>query len=319
MGDRRSARCSCSRARSRRSARWPIPTPRLTIWDNSNIVESYSGVTTPLTFSFAREIYQHVYRQFCRMMGVPERVIAGARRRRSGTCSGWSAAASIYNLLNWYRVLALLPGYREPAVHGADDGREGAAARRAGRRDRAASAARARSLDALYARAHGRRPRRESPDDRPRRSTRSTSGSNDALAPPAPPLEDRRPDELVAHYRDLRRRLLLSWDAPLVNDFFAMIFYGLLRSLVDRAGAAMPRHAAERSDRRRRRHGQRRAGGADAAAGARSPPRTLRCWILRLTSGTLDEILAALDGHARLRRRSTEATSRSSAIARSTS
>ena len=70
------------------------PDARLTIWDNSNIVESYSGVTTPLTFSFAREIYEDVYRQFCRMMGVPERVIAGARGDLSATCSGWSAAAS---------------------------------------------------------------------------------------------------------------------------------------------------------------------------------------------------------------------------------
>ena len=38
----------------------------------------------------------------------------------------------------------------------------------------------------------------------------STSRLDDALAPPAPPLADRRPDELVAHYRDLRRRLLLT-------------------------------------------------------------------------------------------------------------
>ena len=28
-----------------------------TLWDNSNIVESYSGVTTPLTFSFASYVY----------------------------------------------------------------------------------------------------------------------------------------------------------------------------------------------------------------------------------------------------------------------
>ena len=65
-------------------------------------------------------------------------------------------------------------------------------------------------------------------------SRRSTGGSTSALAPPAPPLEDRRPDELAAHYRDLRSRLLLDWDAPLVNDFFAMVFYGLLRQLVTR-------------------------------------------------------------------------------------
>src|SRR2546423_1081957 len=54
----------------------PDPDGRLAIWDNSNIVESYSGVTTPLTFSFAQEIYEYVYQQFCRMMGVPERTIA---------------------------------------------------------------------------------------------------------------------------------------------------------------------------------------------------------------------------------------------------
>jgi pyruvate,water dikinase len=54
---------------------------------------------------------------------------------------------------------------------------------------------------------------------------------DDALAPPVPPLSDRRLDELAAHYRDLSDRLLLHWDAPLVNDFFAMIFYGVLRKL----------------------------------------------------------------------------------------
>jgi pyruvate,water dikinase len=47
------------------------PDGDLTLWDNANIAESYSGVTTPLTFSFARGIYEAVYREFARMMGVP--------------------------------------------------------------------------------------------------------------------------------------------------------------------------------------------------------------------------------------------------------
>ena len=34
------------------------------IWDNSNIVESYSGITTPMTFSFARRGYEYAYREF---------------------------------------------------------------------------------------------------------------------------------------------------------------------------------------------------------------------------------------------------------------
>jgi pyruvate,water dikinase len=36
---------------------------------------------------------------------------------------------------------------------------------------------------------------------------------------------------LAAHYHGLERKLLTRWDAPLLNDFFAMIFYGVLRSL----------------------------------------------------------------------------------------
>ncbi len=49
----RTISCCCRRARSRRSRHIADPEGELRLWDNSNIVESYSGVTTPLTFSFA--------------------------------------------------------------------------------------------------------------------------------------------------------------------------------------------------------------------------------------------------------------------------
>ncbi|MCV5942716.1 hypothetical protein OFN64_39175, partial [Escherichia coli] len=58
----------------------PITTPTAappeagepTWWDNSNIIESYSGVTTPLTFSFASRAYRQVYRRLVRLFGVPQ-------------------------------------------------------------------------------------------------------------------------------------------------------------------------------------------------------------------------------------------------------
>ena len=208
------------------------PDACLTVWDNSNIVESYSGVTTPLTFSFTREIYPPVYRQFCRMMGVPARTMAHHDDIFLNVL-GLVRGRLYYNLLNWYRILALLPGYRlnrrfmeqmmgvgEPLpVHVAEEVRR----RSTG----------GRFVDAVHI-------------------TRTLAGLlvnvctidwrvasfsrrlDTALAPPSPPLEERRPDELVAHYRDLRRRLLLAWDAPIVNDFLAMVFHGLLRRLVTR-------------------------------------------------------------------------------------
>jgi phosphohistidine swiveling domain-containing protein len=57
---------------------------------------------------------------------------------------------------------------------------------------------------------------------------------NEALAPPVPRFEDMRLDELVTHYYKLEAQLLSRWDAPLVNDFFAMIFHGVFRKLAER-------------------------------------------------------------------------------------
>ena len=43
----------------------------LYMWDNSNIVESYGGLTMPLTFGFAHYVYHQVYVQFCEILLVP--------------------------------------------------------------------------------------------------------------------------------------------------------------------------------------------------------------------------------------------------------
>ena len=53
----------------------PDPDAARNLWDNSNIAESYNGVTTPLTFSFARRAYTEVYRRMCRTLGVPSRIV----------------------------------------------------------------------------------------------------------------------------------------------------------------------------------------------------------------------------------------------------
>ena len=67
------------------------------------------GVTTPLTFSFALEVYESVYRQFCRLMGTPEGRIE-SHATVFANLLGLVRGRVYYNLLNWYRTLALLPG-----------------------------------------------------------------------------------------------------------------------------------------------------------------------------------------------------------------
>ncbi len=199
------------------------------IWDNSNIVESYSGVTTPMTFSFASEIYEHVYRQFCVMMRVPRREVA-RHDQTFRNLLGLVRGRLYYNLLNWYRVLALLPGFAinrqfMEQMMGVTVGLPDALAE-----DIVRQRSSSRLSDWVYVAnsLFGLLLQHFTIDSRVREFYQRL---DDALAPPAPPLGGRLPDELVAHYRDLRDRLLLHWDAPLVNDFFAMIFYGVLRKL----------------------------------------------------------------------------------------
>lgn len=199
------------------------------LWDNSNIVESYSGVTTPLTFSFARSVYEEVYLQFCRLLGVSERLLA-EHRLVFANMLGLVNGRVYYNLLNWYRALALLPGYsvnrefmermmgvREkladpPAVPSVAGKWEDTArtVRMAGKLVAAQRGLR-REVPAFHARVDA------------------------ALSPLAGvDLSTKSADELAAVYRDLEEKLLRHWRAPLVNDFFAMIFFGVLVRLVEK-------------------------------------------------------------------------------------
>ena len=206
------------------------------LWDNSNIVESYGGVTTPLTFSFARRAYDGVYRQFCRLMGVSEARIA-EHDDLFGRMLGLIDGRVYYNLLNWYRLLALLPGYNtnrefmegmmgvsksvppELALEIAQEmGSYGATRRWSRLRDR---------LAMLRTMSHLLRNHLTLPRSIERFRTRLDG----ALGPGRPDLSGLRPDELTDLYRRLERQLLTRWDAPLVNDFFAMVHYGVLTRL----------------------------------------------------------------------------------------
>jgi len=208
------------------------PDGALNLWDNSNITESYNGVTTPLTFSFARHIYEGVYRQFCRIMHVPPAKVA-ANERTFSHMLGLIQGRVYYNLLNWYRVLALLPGFTlnrrfMEQMMGVRESLPDEIVRElaeASTRDRIVDGLRSvgmlfglvgnyitldRQIEKFYVRL------------------------NQALATPEPRFEDMRLDELVAHYYKLEQQLLSRWDAPLVNDFFAMSFHGAFRKLTAR-------------------------------------------------------------------------------------
>ncbi len=82
------------------------------IWDNSNIVESYPGLTLPLTFTFVQKGYENTLRNaalgllFCKDAIKEDLNIF---RNMIGLVDG----RIYYNLLNWYAMYSYLPGFKK--------------------------------------------------------------------------------------------------------------------------------------------------------------------------------------------------------------
>jgi rifampicin phosphotransferase len=83
---------------------------KIRLWDNSNIIESYGEMVAPLTYSFARHVYHEVYREYCELLGVPRRQLE-AMDEWLANMLGYFDGRVYYNLLNWYRVVRLIPFY----------------------------------------------------------------------------------------------------------------------------------------------------------------------------------------------------------------
>ena len=205
----------------------PVPWGRKLLWDNSNIVESYSGVTTPLTYSFARNAYNTVYRLFCGVMGVNRGTIQqndAIFQRLIGLIQG----RVYYNLNAWFRILTLLPAYQYNRVAmqqmmgvsevAADEDAEAPASiwqRNLVHKPRMAWLMVTLIWRLVWLRRDTRRFQREFEE--------AVGGHRKRE------LDTLPPDELLAIYGDLQRRLLMRWTPPLVNDFFCMIFHSALR------------------------------------------------------------------------------------------
>lgn len=206
---------------------------RSRLWDNSNIVESFDGVTTPFTYSHARRAYTMVYQQTFALLGTPAATLA-ERRPVFEQFVGMLNGRIYYNLESWYRALQLLPGYQfnaefmeqmmgvsERASFGNDDG-----------------PARTPSLAERYLVSLPRLI--GSVVDLSRRF----AGAERLIAEffdhfdreiahlEEIPLATQSLDALVEIYLESERRITSKWTAPIVNDLLAMIFFGTLRKLV---------------------------------------------------------------------------------------
>jgi len=201
------------------------------LWDNSNITESYGGITTPFTFSFARRAYEHVYRQFYRLLWIDQDRLE-ALNNIFCCMLGLVRGRVYYNLLNWYRTVALLPGYAvnrkffdEMLGVSADSAADLAASRQRSPcmseriRDGARLLMTALRIAGAFIGLN-------------RRIRRFYGRVNKTLGSRRPDLSRLRLEELTEGYRRIEQQLLTHWDAPVLNDLATMISFGVLRRMV---------------------------------------------------------------------------------------
>ncbi len=212
----------------------PIPDPDVTVFDNSNIIESYPGLVSPLTYSFAQYAYSRVYRAFVRLVGVDERSIASNAAVFDNMLARIDGRV-YYNLINWYRALALLPGFSINRAHmetmmGVGEPLPEEIAAGIG-----PPPATGFGLIREWLKVGGVGARLAFEAVRLDRTVKQFYGRlNAALAEPAATLDDMPLTQLAAEYRRIEADLLDRWDAPLVNDFLCMMAFGGSRKLLEK-------------------------------------------------------------------------------------
>jgi phosphohistidine swiveling domain-containing protein len=193
-----------------------------TLWDNSNIIESYPGITTPLTFSFIIKMYEMVYRQFVGLMGVKEREISRHQEVFANTL-GLIRGRVYYNLLNWYKMLAMLPGYSINAEY--METMMGVKERFELKEDFQMSKGMARlRIFGMVFRMIWVQVRLKGERRRFMKHLNAVMTEYKAMD-----FSSMSSQELSSQYARFEQTLLLKWKAPLINDFFAMIWFGMLK------------------------------------------------------------------------------------------
>ena len=195
-------------------------TGKINVFDNSNIIESYGGITTPLTFSFIRNVYENVYIELCKIFNVKsEKIEANTQIFKS--MLALIDGRVYYNLYGWYGALSMFPGlgsnkkFMEQMMGVKESIPDDLfPVSEATFKDKMGY------VNTCLGLAKGFFKIRKM-------TNKFYERLNDAL-------EDKNINEmdlyqLHDYYYELERKLLHKWDAPLVNDFLAMIFYGQLK------------------------------------------------------------------------------------------
>lgn len=200
----------------------PITTINKQIFDSSNIAESYPGITLPLTFSLARKAYANVYYTFMQLLKVSPQKIE-RNQEIFAQMLAYIKGRIYYNMVSWYRLVSLLPGYSANKTF--MEQMMGVQERSSGKAKVSIASSIKDNLNLIQCAIalifyYITLDNSVSKFKNRLESTLETAKVN---------LDDKSIFECVGLYLEVENKLLKHWDAPILNDFFTMVSFGLLK------------------------------------------------------------------------------------------
>lgn len=190
------------------------------VLDNSNIVESYPGITLPLTQSFVRQVYYKVFRRLLLRLTRNKRTVDGMDNILQHMVDVANGRV-YYRISNWYDVILLLPfhkkiipvwqemlGVRQKNVTYHSD-------------TKVSGPARVRTFFSFVGLLCST-PRKMKALEKYFGEVLEYFGQMD--------LKRASNTELLAYYRDLEERVTDRWDITLANDMYSFLFTALVKA-----------------------------------------------------------------------------------------
>lgn len=203
------------------------------ILDSSNISESYPDISSPMTISFVKDVYHTVFSSCVRRITCND----GTAERLDNVLSNMTDAANgriYYRISSWYDVIAMLPFSKKiipvwQEMLGVSDKTVTQSA------DAPRRLTKCRVLHSFIRLILSNERKMKQLNRRfdhlyPRFRTRIRQTDD--------------PAELFRIYAELKDTLAGCWDLTLVNDMYAFIFTGLLKSALKKSGCESPEDTA---------------------------------------------------------------------------
>lgn len=198
-----------------------LPAEPVTILDNSNIVESYPGTTTPLTFSFIQEAYGSIFRGLAKRMLKNDTQTLQSFEPTFQNMIAQVNSRVYYQINNWYKLLHLLPFSKQIIPIWQD---------MLGVQATDISAITVKISRSTRLKIMGRIIKSfiQAP-----RSMKQLDSDFEAISEYFNQTYTREAsfEELHQLFEQIKRQVLEQWDVTLINDLYAFVYTGLLKKV----------------------------------------------------------------------------------------